>query len=458
MTSTYDHRIIQGAESGRFLQTDRGSYLQGENGFYEGVFAVARRDARPAAPPPPPAAGGRRRAAAARRPRPPRRAATRSCCRPCRPRPRCSRRTARTATSPRASTRSAPSPSGDPALDPEPLQPDARADGADPGAASCGCTSRARRSPTRCRTCARPTAARSPTRSSTSPATASACGCASRSSPARSASQLTNDEQQAAAQAPDRGRRARALHAQGLPRPEAVLDRGPRHDGADDRRADPARRRAHGGARGRHRHGPPRPAQRARAQPRPPLRHDLRRVRGRLDARGGHRRSRRAAPATSSTTTARRAPTSCPTASRSCVNLESNPTPPRVRRPGRRAAPRAPRRRRARARTRTQDTERRRPDRPARRRRLPRPGRRRRDAQPAGARRLQGRRHAAPDPEQPGRLHDRPRRRALDALGLGPREGLRRADHPRQRRRRRGLHQRRAARVRLPPGVRPRRR
>ena len=59
------------------------------------------------------------------------------------------------------------------------------------------------------------------------------------------------------------------------------------------------------------------------------------------------------------------------------------------------------------------------------------------DAEPAGARRLQGRRHGAPDHEQPGRLHDRPRRRALDALGLGPREGLRRADHPRQRRRRR---------------------
>ena len=41
-----------------------------------------------------------------------------------------------------------------------------------------------------------------------------------------------------------------------------------------------------GRAGGRHRHGPPRAAQRARAQPRPPLRHDLRRVRGRLHARG----------------------------------------------------------------------------------------------------------------------------------------------------------------------------
>ncbi len=79
------------------------------------------------------------------------------------------------------------------------------------------------------------------------------------------------------------------------------------------------------------------------------------------------------------------------------------------------------------------------------------------DVQPAGARRLQGRRHGAPDHQQPDRLHDRPRRRALDALGLGPREGLRRADHPRQRRRRARVHQRGAPRVRVPPGVRPRR-
>jgi multifunctional 2-oxoglutarate metabolism enzyme len=37
MTSTYDHRVIQGAESGRFLKTIE-SYLQGDNGFYERVF------------------------------------------------------------------------------------------------------------------------------------------------------------------------------------------------------------------------------------------------------------------------------------------------------------------------------------------------------------------------------------------------------------------------------------
>jgi 2-oxoglutarate decarboxylase len=38
MTSTYDHRVIQGAESGRFLARIE-DYLQGEDGFYEDVFA-----------------------------------------------------------------------------------------------------------------------------------------------------------------------------------------------------------------------------------------------------------------------------------------------------------------------------------------------------------------------------------------------------------------------------------
>ena len=37
MTSTYDHRVIQGAESGEFLNVVAG-LLQGEGGFYDGVF------------------------------------------------------------------------------------------------------------------------------------------------------------------------------------------------------------------------------------------------------------------------------------------------------------------------------------------------------------------------------------------------------------------------------------
>ncbi len=39
MTSTYDHRIIQGAESGRFLAKVE-EYLQGEHDFYEDAFAA----------------------------------------------------------------------------------------------------------------------------------------------------------------------------------------------------------------------------------------------------------------------------------------------------------------------------------------------------------------------------------------------------------------------------------
>src|SRR5277367_5422785 len=55
MTSTYDHRIIQGAESGRFLARIE-SYLQGEDGFYEGVFASLGVELGPQPAPPAPAA------------------------------------------------------------------------------------------------------------------------------------------------------------------------------------------------------------------------------------------------------------------------------------------------------------------------------------------------------------------------------------------------------------------
>jgi 2-oxoglutarate decarboxylase len=63
MTSTYDHRIIQGAESGRFLQLVE-AYLDGENGFYDGVFASLGAELGPPPAPPAPAAA----AAAARGP------------------------------------------------------------------------------------------------------------------------------------------------------------------------------------------------------------------------------------------------------------------------------------------------------------------------------------------------------------------------------------------------------
>ncbi|MDX6649714.1 MAG: hypothetical protein QOJ97_1665, partial [Solirubrobacteraceae bacterium] len=61
MTSTYDHRIIQGAESGRFLKVVE-EYLQGEHGFYEEVFDALAVKLGPAPAPPAPAAA----AAAAR--------------------------------------------------------------------------------------------------------------------------------------------------------------------------------------------------------------------------------------------------------------------------------------------------------------------------------------------------------------------------------------------------------
>ena len=51
MTSTYDHRIIQGAESGRFLARIE-AYLHGEAGFYERVFGDLGV-ALPQLPPPP---------------------------------------------------------------------------------------------------------------------------------------------------------------------------------------------------------------------------------------------------------------------------------------------------------------------------------------------------------------------------------------------------------------------
>jgi len=46
MTSTYDHRVIQGAESGRFLARIE-EYLQGEHDFYEQVFGSLRVELAP---------------------------------------------------------------------------------------------------------------------------------------------------------------------------------------------------------------------------------------------------------------------------------------------------------------------------------------------------------------------------------------------------------------------------
>ena len=195
-----------------------------------------------------------------------------------------------------------------------------------------------------------------------------------------------------------------------------------------------ARRRRR--ARGRDRDGAPRPAQRARARRRPPVRGDPARVRGRADDRGGRRRARRAAAATSSTTSAPRA-RARRAAGDITVTLASNPSHLEAVDPVVEGRARAEQTDRS-TREGYHDPTRRAADPHPRRRVVRRPGRGRGDAQPRGARRLLDRRHAPPDREQPGRLHDRPGGRPLDALLERPRQGLRHPDHPRQRRRPRG--------------------
>jgi 2-oxoglutarate dehydrogenase E1 component len=55
MTSTYDHRIIQGAESGRYLARIE-EYLQGEHSFYDDAFTALGVELGPIPAPPAPAA------------------------------------------------------------------------------------------------------------------------------------------------------------------------------------------------------------------------------------------------------------------------------------------------------------------------------------------------------------------------------------------------------------------
>ena len=228
-------------------------------------------------------------------------------------------------------------------------------------------------------------------------------------------------------------------------------------EGLDDARAD-ARRgdRARGcrrGARGRDRDGSPGAAERPRAHRRALVPVDPARVRGRaLDRRarrrpGGRHRRRQVPPAG-----VRHARDGV---RRDRRHDRPQPEPPRGGRPGRRGPGpgRADR-----------PLERRGRPRPVRRpagahprgRGVPRPGRRRGDAQSPVARGLRDGRHPAPDHEQPGRLHDRSRREPLHPLLERPREGLRRADRPRQRRRSRGGTLRDQARSGLPNGVRAR--
>ncbi len=110
MTSTYDHRIIQGAESGRFLARIE-EYLQGERGFYEGVFASLGVELGPPPPPPAPAAAASAAAQADSDPLGRCRAArAKSCCARCTRRARWSAATAATVIWRRAWTRWTQSP------------------------------------------------------------------------------------------------------------------------------------------------------------------------------------------------------------------------------------------------------------------------------------------------------------------------------------------------------------
>ena len=207
------------------------------------------------------------------------------------------------------------------------------------------------------------------------------------------------------APAPDAGRGLRAVPPPLVPRAEAVLARGPRRARADARRDDRARRRGRR-ARGRDRHGAPRTAERARPHGRTLVRVDPARVRGRALATTRSSSTPRAAAATSSTTCRRRA-RGVTAGRRDRRHDRAEPEPSRGGRSRRRGldAGRAdrPLERRGAARP---DGRARRPH--PRRRGVPGPGRRRRDAQPAEPRGLLDRRDAAPDHEQPGRLHDRP--------------------------------------------------
>ena len=350
MTSTYDHRIIQGAESGRFLQRIE-ALLQGEDGFYERVFADLGVALGPLAP------------------APEARAITPPTGVPAIPDaiPAAApgifdeemMQAVQAATSLLKAHRThghlaakldplGREPEGDPALDPRPARAHPRVDGADPGPDPPHVRLRPdarRRAAEPARDLLRADRVRDRAHRVAPPASVAARGDRVGQVPGSAGDRGAED----AVAAADRGRRARAVHAQGLPRAEAVLDRGARHDRADARRVDPARGHARR-ARGRDRDGPPRPPQRARSQPRSAVRLDLRRVRGVVDARGDHddsagRHRRRQVPP-------RRAgllPASERRVDHRPPRVQS--VAPRVRRARSRPAPPAPLRPRARART-----------------------------------------------------------------------------------------------------------
>ena len=404
VTSTYDHRVIQGAESGAFLAT-LDHLLQGDQGFYELVEESLQLSAvsyQLVSPPRPPS--GTRRLARSRREMLYHVAAAMALVKAFRMHGHLAAQLDPLGTPP----------IGDPALDPGPLGLTPEVMAAIPSKvlriAVPGRTlaeSLPHLQATYCGTMAYEIEhiatheervwLREKIESGRLPAADGAGRAAAPAAP------------------PHRGRGARAVPAQGLPRPEALLDRRCGHAGADAGSHHRARRR--GGRAGRgDRHGASRPAQRAGPHGGPPLRDHLRRVRGRpagggRAAHAGGRHRRREVP---------------PRRRRRLRHLAgqghhrepvAQSESPRVRRArgGRTRAGEAD----PAARTRSAPRSFRRAARGHSWRRGVRgPGCRGRDAQPRRPRGVPDRRHAPPHHQQPGRLHHRHGGRALHPLRL----------------------------------------
>ena len=193
-----------------------------------------------------------------------------------------------------------------------------------------------------------------------------------------------------------------------------------------------------------HRHGPPRPAERAGQHRRQAVREDLQRVRGSDGPEVGARLRRRQVPPGPD-----RQVHDAGRRERDDGQRGRQPVAPGGRRPGARghrpgqAGPPGPGPARLHGAAGAG----------ARRRRVRRPGRGRRDAQPVPAARLPHRRHRARGGQQPGRLHHRPGVQPLVALldRRGPDDPG--ADLPRERRRPRGRRPGGQAGLRVPPDV-----
>ena len=426
LTSTYDHRIIQGAESGLFLARME-DLLKGEDGFYDRVFADLglphrpvkwEMDANPGLFGDPRRArgGGEADEGPAAHPQLPGARAPRGRPRPARPRPR-------------AAPRPRPRDLRAHAVGPRPRVPDRRALRRGQGDAA-----RDPRHPAR-------DLLRDDRRRVHVHRRPRAQGLAA--APHGVDPQLPGPrrgEQEAGPREDRGGGELRALPPHEVRGPQALLARG-RGGAHPAARPHPQRRGAARAARGRDRHVAPRAAQRPRHHGRQAPLPDLRGVRGQrprvLPGLGRRevppRRDRHPPRRHGRDDHRHRGP---------------EPEPPRVREPGGRGhgarqagRDRGPRARAGPARP------------PPRGRRLRRPGGRGRDDAPLGAPRLPHGRHDPRGGEQPDRLHDPPRGRAQLHLRDRRREDGPRPRLPRERRRPRGGRLRGRPRPRVPAEV-----